>query len=157
MKIQISSLVAVTIATTTVNSYTFNSAFAFSPSIINTRSISNSKQKYSLVTTTSSTSLYSTSYLQSLSQKDFSGINVQQSQPQQQAVTTTSSSNNSTGRRTIVAGNWKLNPSSKEEAISLLNGLKAGMTNHHNDDNVEVVIFPPLPFHVFARMMFSGN
>jgi triosephosphate isomerase len=64
--------------------------------------------------------------------------------------TTTSSPNNA--RRPIVAGNWKLNPSTRNEAIDLLNGLKAG-GNHE----AEVVIFPPLPYLSDALNILDGT
>jgi triosephosphate isomerase len=173
MKILVSSLlpilavtITITITATGPATGAFTSAFAFSP----TRStltqqlvgMCTDSSRHSVVltrtptrTTTRSTSLHATSYLQSLSGN---GINVHvQPQPQQEVT----SNSNYNGRRTIVAGNWKLNPSSKEEAISLLNGLKTGMANtsHHNkqNDNVEVVIFPPLPFVQDALSILDGT
>ena len=57
-------------------------------------------------------------------------------------------------RRPIVAGNWKLNPATKEEAMDLLNGLKA---NHNYDSGSDVVIFPPLPFVQEAISILAGT
>jgi triosephosphate isomerase len=50
-----------------------------------------------------------------------------------------------TKRKSIVAGNWKLNPSNQEEAIQLLQGLKQ-QAHQQQFDDVDIVIFPPLPF-----------
>lgn len=55
-------------------------------------------------------------------------------------------------RNPIVAGNWKLNPSTRNEAIDLLNGLKAG-GNH----DAEVVVFPPLPYLSDALNILEGT
>lgn len=69
-------------------------------------------------------------------------------------------------RRTIVAGNWKLNPSTRGEAITLLKLLAANFINHRNDNNnhglssstlPEVVIFPPLPYLSDAVAILSGS
>jgi len=57
-----------------------------------------------------------------------------------------------TNRRPIVAGNWKLNPATKAEAIELLNGLKAGGVH-----DSEVVIFPPLPYLSDALTILAGT
>ncbi|GFH61066.1 triose phosphate isomerase [Chaetoceros tenuissimus] len=43
-------------------------------------------------------------------------------------------------RRPILAGNWKLNPKSRDEALALLNGLSP------SPSDVDVLIFPPLPY-----------
>ena len=74
-------------------------------------------------------------------------------------VSTTSTYNGgmpaATGRKTIVAGNWKLNPTSKEEAIQLLQSLKA--EQQANTDDVEVVVFPPLPYLSDALSILEGT
>lgn len=57
----------------------------------------------------------------------------------------------STTRRPILAGNWKLNPTTRKEALELLNGLKA------NSNDAEVVIFPPLPYLSDALAMLQGT
>ena len=54
-------------------------------------------------------------------------------------------------RRPILAGNWKLNPTTRKEALELLSGLKA------NSNDAEVVIFPPLPFLFDAISMLEGT
>ena len=66
----------------------------------------------------------------------------------------TSTMTNNNNRRPIVAGNWKLNPTNKEEAIELLQGLRCG--NAGNGD-VEVVVFPPLPFLSDALTILEGT
>lgn len=65
-----------------------------------------------------------------------------------------STSTSTTKRRPIVAGNWKLNPTSKPEAMELLEGLKAAAGG---DGDVEVVVFPPLPFLSDALEMLKGT
>ncbi len=55
-------------------------------------------------------------------------------------------------RQPIVAGNWKLNPSTRNEAIDLLNGLKS-RGNH----DAEVVVFPPLPYLSDALNILHGT
>lgn len=57
-----------------------------------------------------------------------------------------SNSKNARRRRPIVAGNWKLNPSTRDEALELLRGVAAWRAARDDDDDVEVVVFPPLPF-----------
>jgi triosephosphate isomerase len=57
-------------------------------------------------------------------------------------------------RRSVVAGNWKLNPATKKEAMDLLNGLKA---NYLEDGGSDVVIFPPLPFIPEAISILKGT
>jgi triosephosphate isomerase len=57
-------------------------------------------------------------------------------------------------RRPIVAGNWKLNPTSKEEATELLQGLKA---SHQGNSDVEVIVFPPLPYLSEALSILEGT
>mmetsp|Transcript_21072 Transcript_21072/g.43301 ORF Transcript_21072/g.43301 Transcript_21072/m.43301 type:complete len:358 (+) Transcript_21072:89-1162(+) len=51
----------------------------------------------------------------------------------------------------IIAGNWKLNPTTVQEASALLNLLASNFINHRNGvgDGApvpEVVVFPPFPF-----------
>lgn len=63
------------------------------------------------------------------------------------------------GRRPIVAGNWKLNPATADEARGLLEGLAAnfagaGMLRAYGP---EVVIFPPLPYLSDALHMLRGT
>ena len=57
-------------------------------------------------------------------------------------------------RRPIIAGNWKLNPSNKNEAIELLQGLKA---KYQGNNDVDVVVFPPLPFLSDALSILYGT
>ncbi len=74
-------------------------------------------------------------------------------------------------RRPIVAGNWKLNPSTRGEAITLLKLLAANFIHHrdHTTSNglssssssssslPEVVIFPPLPYLSDAVQILAGS
>eukprot|EP00639_Heterosigma_akashiwo_P011483 CAMPEP_0206369550 /NCGR_PEP_ID=MMETSP0294-20121207/5369_1 /ASSEMBLY_ACC=CAM_ASM_000327 /TAXON_ID=39354 /ORGANISM="Heterosigma akashiwo, Strain CCMP2393" /LENGTH=188 /DNA_ID=CAMNT_0053816337 /DNA_START=124 /DNA_END=686 /DNA_ORIENTATION=- len=58
----------------------------------------------------------------------------------------------SNSRRPIVAGNWKLNPSTRNEALELLKGLKID-----GDHEAEVVVFPPLPYLSDALSILEGT
>ena len=55
-------------------------------------------------------------------------------------------------RQPIMAGNWKMNPLTEEEAYELANGLTSLLgeetcpIDEDNDMCTEVVIFPPHPF-----------
>lgn len=64
-------------------------------------------------------------------------------------------------RRPIVAGNWKLNPSTRAEAITLLKLLAANFLNNRNTnqsaDAPETVIFPPLPYLSDAVEILEGT
>mmetsp|Transcript_14104 Transcript_14104/g.29674 ORF Transcript_14104/g.29674 Transcript_14104/m.29674 type:complete len:787 (+) Transcript_14104:228-2588(+) len=67
----------------------------------------------------------------------------------------------STLRRPIVAGNWKLNPSTKSEARTLLKLLASNFLNHRDKlsspSSPEVVIFPPLPYMSDAVQILEGT
>ncbi len=69
-------------------------------------------------------------------------------------VGNTNTAPTSSNRVPIVAGNWKLNPTSKEEALELLQGLKAG---NQGKGDVEVVVFPPLPYLSDALSILEGT
>lgn len=58
-------------------------------------------------------------------------------------------------RRPVVAGNWKLNPETREAAIELFNGLKEGSKTFHND--AEVIVFPPLTYLSDALSILSDT
>jgi triosephosphate isomerase len=70
-------------------------------------------------------------------------------------------------RRPIVAGNWKLNPPTRSEAVTLLRLLAANFVNHRDgneypddddaSDGPEVVIFPPLPYLSDAIRILEGS
>jgi triosephosphate isomerase len=47
------------------------------------------------------------------------------------------------GRKTFITGNWKLNPTSKADAIDLAQGIAAAVTN---DTPCDVGIFVPFPY-----------
>lgn len=53
----------------------------------------------------------------------------------------------------IVAGNWKLNPATKAEAIALLQALKQAYCQNGS----EVVVFPPLPYIADAISILAGT
>lgn len=68
----------------------------------------------------------------------------------------------SSRRRSIMAGNWKLNPTTLGEANNLLKLLKANFVNHRAshggaDDMPEVVVFPPFPFLASAINELDGT
>ena len=69
-----------------------------------------------------------------------------------------------------MAGNWKLNPSTRGEAITLLKLLAANFINHRDNSHSvsssssttlmsspEVVLFPPLPYLSDAIQILSGT
>jgi len=67
-------------------------------------------------------------------------------------------------RRPMIAGNWKLNPSTISEAVTLLKLISANFINHNrascnsdSDDGVDVVIFPPFPFLTTAISLLDGT
>jgi triosephosphate isomerase len=66
-------------------------------------------------------------------------------------------------RRPIVAGNWKLNPATRGEAVTLLKLLASNFLNHrdsnsmHGPSSPEVVIFPPLPYIADAVSILEGT
>lgn len=69
-------------------------------------------------------------------------------------TTTTTTALSAKGRQPIMAGNWKMNPSTEDVAIDLASGLTkllgddtCPMSDDENDDKcTEVVLFPPFPF-----------
>eukprot|EP00956_Cyclotella_meneghiniana_P045968 scaffold392678_cov76-Cyclotella_meneghiniana.AAC.1 len=74
----------------------------------------------------------------------------------------TTTNTNIKQRRAIVAGNWKLNPSTKAEAITLLKLLASNFINHRDDsissdDTPTTVIFPPLPYLSDAVAILEGT
>ncbi len=90
----------------------------------------------------SSTSIFSTAYTYGYSALINGGGHTADAVAQQQATTAPTASNT---RRPIIAGNWKLNPKDKNEAIKLLQDIKSSY-NSNNNDAADVVIFPPLPY-----------
>ena len=70
-------------------------------------------------------------------------------------------------RRPILAGNWKLNPSTLPEACNLLNLLASNFINHdrasppHRDTSdplaPEVIVFPPFPYLSTAVSILEGT
>lgn len=70
------------------------------------------------------------------------------------------------GRRPLVAGNWKLNPTTQTDAVTLLQLLQANFLHHRSPDNedgtetaaaMDVVVFPPLPFVPAALQLLEGS
>lgn len=47
------------------------------------------------------------------------------------------------GRKAFITGNWKLNPSTKDEALSLAEGIAGSVTD---DSPGDVALFVPYPF-----------
>jgi triosephosphate isomerase len=72
----------------------------------------------------------------------------------------TSGSNND--RIPIIAGNWKLNPSTIQEASTLLNLLGSNFYHHRTGEDTvgavpEVIVFPPFPFLERAVSLLEGT
>lgn len=59
-------------------------------------------------------------------------------------------------RPPIVAGNWKLNPATVQEATALLKLLASNFV-HHRDTAPEVVVFPPFPYLERAVALLEGT
>jgi hypothetical protein len=61
-------------------------------------------------------------------------------------------------RRPVIAGNWKLNPTTAQEAKTMSKLLASNFVNHDRND-VEVVVFPPDPFisTVIGELEGTGN
>lgn len=73
---------------------------------------------------------------------------------------TTTSSTNSNQRVPIVAGNWKLNPSTAQEASALLKLLASNFVHHRNEGGEggpEVIVFPPAPYLERAISILEGT
>jgi triosephosphate isomerase len=66
-----------------------------------------------------------------------------------------------TSRRPILAGNWKLNPSTLGDATILLKLLQANFVNHRasrdSSDMPQVVVFPPTPYLEQAVHLLQGS
>ena len=61
-------------------------------------------------------------------------------------------------RRPIIAGNWKLNPTTIGEAKTMLKLIASNFHNHESRNyDVDVVIFPPLPFLSVAIEELEGT
>jgi len=63
-------------------------------------------------------------------------------------------------RRPLIAGNWKLNPTTVAEAKTLLKLLSTHFLNHHDENSPmspEVVVFPPFPFLSTALELLDGT
>lgn len=60
-------------------------------------------------------------------------------------------------RRPVIAGNWKLNPTTIQEAKTMLKLLSSNFINHGRNDDVEVVVFPPFPFLMTAIEELEGT
>ena len=72
-------------------------------------------------------------------------------------MTTTMETNS---RVPIVAGNWKLNPSTIQEASALLKLLASNFVHHRNEEGEgipEVIVFPPSPFLERAVTLLEGT
>ena len=72
-------------------------------------------------------------------------------------ISTITSSNN---RVPIVAGNWKLNPSTIQEASALLKLLASNFVHHRSEggeETPEVIVFPPSPYLERAVSLLEGT
>lgn len=64
----------------------------------------------------------------------------------------------SNNRLPVVAGNWKLNPSTVQEAANLLNLLASNFIHHRNGETApEVIVFPPYPYLERAVSLLEGT
>mmetsp|Transcript_11543 Transcript_11543/g.27119 ORF Transcript_11543/g.27119 Transcript_11543/m.27119 type:complete len:376 (+) Transcript_11543:127-1254(+) len=64
----------------------------------------------------------------------------------------------SNNRLPVVAGNWKLNPSTIQEASTLLKLLASNFIHHRNGDTTpEVIVFPPHPYLERAVCLLEGT
>jgi len=61
-----------------------------------------------------------------------------------QFATTNPSTTQLHGRKPLISGNWKLNPQTKEEALTLAGGIASSITE--NSPDVEVALFVPYVF-----------
>ena len=64
------------------------------------------------------------------------------------------------GRVPVIAGNWKLNPATVEEASTLLSLLASNFLNHRGGIGKaapEVVVFPPFPYLERAMTLLEGT
>ena len=57
----------------------------------------------------------------------------------------------------VIAGNWKLNPSTVQEASTLLSLLASNFLHHRNGEATEVVVFPPFPYIERAISLLEGT
>jgi len=67
---------------------------------------------------------------------------------------------NSNNRVPIVAGNWKLNPATAQEASALLKLLASNFVHHRNEGGQgipEVIVFPPSPYLERAVSLLEGT
>ena len=72
----------------------------------------------------------------------------------------TSGRTSNTIRAPIVAGNWKLNPATAQEASALLKLLASNFVHHRNEGGEgipEVIVFPPSPFLERAISILEGT
>ncbi len=60
-------------------------------------------------------------------------------------------------RRPIIAGNWKLNPSTLQEAKVMLKLIASYFKNHDQNEEVDVVVFPPFPYINTAVQELEGT
>ena len=58
-------------------------------------------------------------------------------------------------RRPLISGNWKLNPQTKEEALTLATGIASSITE--NSPDVEVALFVPYVFIESAMAAVGGK
>ena len=90
---------------------------------------------------------------------DFNYIQDDNTGEQTQLFTPGGSSNS---RVPVIAGNWKLNPSTVQEASTLLNLLGSNFLHHRNAEGLgaaipEVIVFPPFPYLERAITLLEGT
>jgi len=93
-------------------------------------------------------------------QKDLSNIQVPLRSTESDSVWYDDSLTIGSRRRSIMAGNWKLNPNTLGEANNLLKLLKSNFVNHRSsgaNDMPEVIVFPPFPFLSSAVNELDGT
>jgi triosephosphate isomerase len=57
-------------------------------------------------------------------------------------------------RKKIIAGNWKMN-ATKEEAVTLVNGILANYSDYNLSENKVAVVASPFPYIHYCSSMFS--
>ena len=58
-------------------------------------------------------------------------------------------------RKKIIAGNWKMN-ATKEEAVTLVNGILANYSGYNLSENKVAVVASPFPYIHYCSSMFTN-
>ena len=75
--------------------------------------------------------------------------------PSSSSSTMTTTTTRLHARRPLISGNWKLNPQTKEEALTLATGIASSITE--NSPDVEVALFVPYVFIESAMAAVGGK